>query len=233
MIADPDHRSALLAAFPFLAGADDGFRSTFFGAASLAVLPAGQPIARQGEGCAHLALVLSGTARVFRLGESGREITLYRIRSGESCVLTASCILRHGPFPAFAECETGVEAALVGQSDVDRWLRLHQPWRDFVFGLVSDRLLEVIGLLDAVVFQRLEQRLARRLLNLAGDAEAGDLSIGGIAVTHQSLAADLGSSREVVSRLLRTLEDRGLVRTGRGRLGLLDRAGLESMAGAL
>jgi CRP/FNR family transcriptional regulator len=220
MIADPADQARLLERFAFLRGAENGLRPAFLRAASLAALPAGSTIARQGEACAHLALVLAGTARVYRLGESGREITLYRIRPGESCVLTASCILRQGPFPAFAECETDLEAALVSQREVELWLKDHQPWRDFVFGLVSERLMEVIGLLDAVVFQRLEQRLARRLLDLLGAGE------GPIAVTHQSLAAELGSSREVVSRLLGAFEERGLLATGRGRIEVLDRVRL-------
>jgi CRP/FNR family transcriptional regulator len=211
MIADPQTRARLLGIFPFLAGADEGFRQAFWSAAGLSNLPAGQTIGRQGGECAHLALVVAGTARVYRLGESGREITLYRIRAGESCVLTASCILRQGTFPAFAQCETPVEAVLVSQGEVDRWIRDHSAWRTFVFGLVSDRLLEVIELLDTVVFGRVDRRLAALLYARLG-ADPAAL----VAVTHQALAAELGSSREVVTRLLATMEEKGILATGRG-----------------
>jgi CRP/FNR family transcriptional regulator len=131
MIGDTQTRSRLLGTFPFLAGAEEGFRRAFWAAAVLTHLPAGQSVARQGGECAHLALFVSGTARVYRLGENGREITLYRIRPGESCVLTASCILRHRAFPAFAECETPVEAVLVSQGEVERWIRDYPAWLPF------------------------------------------------------------------------------------------------------
>lgn len=229
MIDDPATRDRLLAAFPFLAGAHASFREAFWRAGALARLPAGQSIGRQGGDCAHLALVVEGTARVYRLGENGREITLYRIRPGESCVLTASCILRQGAFPAFAECETEVEAVLLGQGEVGRWVREHQAWRTFVFGLVSERLLEVIGLLDAVAFGRLDQRLAALLSARLGPSGAGQGAA--IAITHQALAAELGTSREVVSRLLATLEDQGLLLTGRGLIRVLDPRGLARIGG--
>ncbi len=227
MIGDRQTRDRLVGAFPFLSGADDGFCQAFWAAAALARLPAGQTIGRQGGECAHLALLVSGTARVYRLGENGREITLYRIRPGESCVLTASCILRQATFPAFAECETPVEAALVSQREVERWIREHSAWRTFVFGLVSDRLLEVIELLDAVAFGRLDRRLAALLrLRLGSDRSAG------IAVTHRDLAAELGSSREVVSRLLATMEEKGILSTGRGLIRVLDPARLAAISEA-
>jgi CRP/FNR family transcriptional regulator len=227
MIGDTQTRSRLLGTFPFLLGAEEGFRRAFWAAAVLVHLPAGQSVGRQGGECAHLALLVCGTARVYRLGESGREITLYRIRPGESCVLTASCILRHGVFPAFAECETPVEAVLVSQREVEHWIREFPAWRAFVFGLVSDRLLEVIELLDAVAFGRLDRRLAAHL-----SARLGSDRRAGIAVTHRELAAELGSSREVVSRLLATMEEKGILSTGRGLIRVLDPERLAAMSAA-
>ncbi len=229
MIVDPALRQRLLNTFPFLGGADDGFRKSFWSAATMTRLPAGQTIGRQGGECAHLALVAEGTARVYRLGENGREITLYRIRPGESCVLTASCILRQGAFPAFAQCETAVDAVLVSQGEVERWMRDYPAWRAFVFGLVSDRLLEVIELLDAVAFGRLDRRLAALLCSRLGPSGLG--AGAEIPVTHQALAAELGSSREVVSRLLGSLEDQGIVATGRGTIRVLDPQRLAVVSG--
>lgn len=227
MTIAPASRARLLRAFPFLADGGAAFQQTFWDSVALVQLPAGRTIGSQGGACAHLALVLSGTARVYRLGENGREITLYRIRQGESCVLTASCMLRRGEFPAFAQCETAVEAVLVRQGEVERWLSDHPAWRAFVFGLVSDRLQEVIALLDAVVFGRLDRRLAM-LLGTLLDRDGAQ-----IAVTHQSLAAELGTSREVVSRLLSGMEDAGIVATGRGAIRVVDPLRLAALSRAV
>jgi CRP/FNR family transcriptional regulator len=225
VIPEGSTRQRLLERFAFLQRADAALRDDFFGGASLATLPAGQEICRDGAQCSHLPLVLEGTARIYKIGENGREVTLYRVETGESCVLTASCVLSHRPFPAFAECETPVTAALVAPEQVARWMTTSPPWREFIFTLIAERLDEVFGVIDAVLFQRLDQRLATFLLRRA-EAQA-DTSL---QITHQELAAELGSSREVVTRLLRDLENARLVRTGRGRIDLLDIPALATKA---
>jgi CRP/FNR family transcriptional regulator len=114
---------------------------------------------------------------------------------------------------------------IVPKGRVLDWLRDHVFWRDFVYGLVSQRLVEVIELLDAVLFQRLNVRLASFLLDRADGSDAG------VQITHQGLARELGSSREVMSRLLHSMEERGLVRVERGRIDVLDPVELAEMAG--
>jgi CRP/FNR family transcriptional regulator len=183
-------------------------------------LEAGETICRQGTDCGHLALVLSGSARVLKLGESGREITLYRVGVGESCVLTASCILSRRPFPAYAVCESSVEAVLVSGPELRRWLEHSPPWRDYVFGLIASRLADVISLVEEVAFRRMDRRLAAHLI------QGIDASEGRLHSTHQQIASELGTSREVVSRILKDFEALGLVELGRGSVGLLDPRGL-------
>ncbi|AHF03235.1 Crp/Fnr family transcription regulator [Marichromatium purpuratum 984] len=224
MIQDPRQRARLLEHFAFLRTAERDFREGFFGRAVTARLPAGHIICHDGGSCAQLALALAGTARIYKLGENGREVTLYRIGPGESCVVTAACILSERPFPAFAVCETEIEAVVVGAADVRRWMAVSAPWREFVFGLVADRLGEVFGVLDAILFKPLDQRLAALLLHrwhAAGRPAT-------LHTTHQALAVELGSSREVITRLLGELEERGALRTGRGRIELLEPRLLEA-----
>ncbi|ADC63971.1 Crp/Fnr family transcriptional regulator [Allochromatium vinosum] len=221
MISDPDQRRRLLETFAFLRAGSAGFQSEFFDQVMRVRLPAGQAVCQAGAQCAHLPLVLDGTARVYQLGENGREITLYRVHPGESCVLTASCLLSARPFPAFAVCESAVEAVVVQPASVRRWLGSCEPWREYLFGLIAGRLVEVFGVLDAVLFQRLDQRLIDHLLRLAESLDASE-----IQATHQMLAAELGSSREVISRVLKGLEEQGLLRVRRGQIELLDRAEL-------
>lgn len=226
MISDPGERERLLDAFPFLRTAGTDFREALFGHASLARLPAGHLICHDGSECALLPLVIAGTGRVYKLGANGREITLYRVERGESCVVTASCILSGTPFPAFAECETEVEALVIGPAEVRQWMASSAHWRAYVFGLIAGRLQEVFGVLDAVLFQRLDQRLATLLLDLRMASPEG-----AVHMTHQALAVELGSSREVISRLLKGLEGQGLLRIARGRIELLDLTELERMTG--
>ena len=221
MISDPDQRRRLLETFAFLRAGSAGFQREFFDQVMRVRLPAGQAVCQAGAQCAHLPLVLDGTARVYQLGENGREITLYRVHPGESCVLTASCLLSARPFPAFAVCESAVEAVVVQPASVRRWLGSCEPWREYLFGLIAGRLVEVFGVLDAVLFQRLDQRLIDHLLRLAESLDASE-----IQATHQMLAAELGSSREVISRVLKGLEEQGLLRVRRGQIELLDRAEL-------
>ncbi len=210
--------------FPQLAADGDLF-DRLLASAAIVSLDAGQTVCHQGSQCTSLPLVLSGNARVFRLGESGREITLYRIGPGQSCVLTASCILNGVEFPAVAVCESAVEAAVVPVAEVLRWEGISAAWRSFLLSSVGSRLAEMIALVDEVVFRRMDQRLAEYLLEFADSA-------GELRHTHQQIAADLGSSREVVTRILRDFENRGILRTGRGVIEVGNPAKLDQIAKA-
>ena len=224
MISDSSNIARLRSTFSFLDQPDDPLYQRFMQRASLVQLHSGDYVCHEGRACEGLALVTRGQARVYKLGENGREITLYRVGPGESCILTASCILSDQPFPAFAMCETAVEAVVVPAGEVTRWLAESPAWRDYVFSLVSRRLADVISVVEEVVFRRMDRRVAGYLTERTGD--------GGAAVhaTHQQIASDLGTSREVVSRLLKELEGERLIRVGRGEIEVLDHPGLATRA---
>ena len=226
MIDDDSVRERLLVAFPFLRDADSALLERLLRTARLVHLPAGQAVCREGDKCSVLPLVLDGSARVFKSGATGREITLYRVGQGESCVLTASCILSGSPFPASAACENDVEAVAIPAGDVAAWMRESVAWREFLFGLVAHRLHRIISVIDDVVFLRMDQRLADYLSQRTGAED------GWLRLTHQQIADDLGTSREVVSRLLKDLEHRHVIEGGRGRLRVIDRERLTTAAGA-
>lgn len=221
MIPDSRQISHLIQQFGFLQKADADFRETFFKHASLASIEEAQPICDQGMQCSHLALVTSGSARVYKLGENGREITLYRVGPGESCILTASCIISGRPFPAFAVCETSIDALVIRTAEVMRWTNEFSVWRNFLFGLISDRLGDVISIVEEIAFRRVDRRLATYLLQRAA-VSAGD----NISITHQAIASDLGTSREVVSRILKDFEHQGLISVARGHVSLSNLQGL-------
>lgn len=193
-------------------------------------------ICTEGDNCSHLALVLQGTARVYKLGESGREITLYRVEAGECCILTASCILSQAPFPAFAVAETDLQGVLIPAGRIRDWMASDPSWRDYLWQLLAHRLSDVIGLVEEVAFGRMDRRIAQYLLRRVATGNgrmedrrpdsAGELRI---QATHQQIAADLGTSREVVSRILKDLEARQVLSLGRGAIRIHNPMQLEQL----
>ncbi|BAN68828.1 Crp/Fnr family transcriptional regulator [endosymbiont of unidentified scaly snail isolate Monju] len=188
-------------------------------------LPAGAAICDLGQECTHLALVLEGRARVYELAESGREITLYRIEAGECCILTASCILGGERFPAIASCERDLQVILIPAVHVEDFMLRFPAWRRFIWRLLATRLSGVLMLLEEVTFRRLDQRLLRYLLQRGEESGRDDL-----AITHQTIADDLGTSREVVSRVLKDLAHRGMLELRRGHVQLHRQALKQALA---
>lgn len=210
-------------ALPFLQHTDVGLTREFQQAAFFTRIPAGKDIFIEGDTCDSIALLLSGTVRVYKIGESGREITLYRFGEGESCILTANAILNQKTFPAVAVVESDAEAVMIPADAFRDWVRRHDVWREFVFDLLSQRLSSVMSIVEEVVFRRMDARLADLLLKKARQGSH-------IAITHQEIAAELGSSREVISRLAEGFASAGLIGSSRGHLEILDKDGLQDRA---
>ena len=205
---------------PILSNAPDDFKAVFMQQAVKASLPAGATVCHQGNVCQQLPILISGQARVFKLSESGKEITLYRIAPGESCVLTASCIMSNLSFPAIAETEEDVEALLIPANKVADWFEEYPAWRQFVFEMISRRLSSILTVIEEVAFQRMDSRLANYLANNTNDENC-------INTTHQQIADELGTAREVVTRLLKDLEADGKIELKRGLIRILDKEKLQ------
>ncbi len=193
--------------------------------AYLARIPAGQNVFDAGDSVDAIPLLISGIVLVYQIGETGREVTLYRFRPGESCVLTANSILTKQFFPAIATVEEDAEALMIPAEAFDEWVRESDVWRDFVFDLVSQRLASVMSIVDDVAFRRLDKRVATFLL------DRGRIS-NPISVTHQEIASELGSSREVISRIIEDFSSASLIRSARGSIEILDFDALDSRAAA-
>lgn len=211
----------LTASLPILSRVGEELAREIRENASLARIPAGQDVFTPGDRVGSIPLLISGSVRVYQIGETGREVTLYRFRPGESCVLTANSILSSQLFPAIATVEEEAEALMVPAEAFDRWVRQHDVWRDFVFDLVSQRLASVMTIVDDVAFRRLDARVAELLLDRAAHANP-------VRITHQEIAAELGSSREVISRIIEDFAKRGLVIAERGSIQVRD---LEKLRG--
>jgi CRP/FNR family transcriptional regulator len=186
-------------------------------------LPAGRPLFRQGDACENYLLVIDGSVKVFSRAENGREILLYRVQQQQSCTLTTACLLANNRYPAESITETQVNALMIGAADFNRGLQASADFRQLVFDAYAQKLTDIISLVEQISFGRIDIRLARALLQHV----VGDMVIH---ITHHSLAAELGTAREVVSRQLKEFEHRNWLKLQRGSIEILDSSALEELA---
>ncbi len=222
---DPVQFKRISQAIPVLQTAENGLENEFKRAAFFARIPAGQDVFVGGDAVQAIALLISGVVRVYKIGETGREITLYRFGLGESCILTANAILSQQSFPAIATVEQDAEAVMVPADLFREWVGRYDLWRRFVFDLLSARLSSVMAVVDEVAFRRMDSRVAVLLLEKGSSSSP-------IRITHQEIAAELGSSREVISRILEDFAGLGWIRSARSQVEILDRAALERRSAA-
>lgn len=213
-------RDLLLERFPVLAQLPKERLEKLLAKSDLRRVPAGGTLFEAGQACRGFPLVLEGSVRVAKGSESGREIVLYRVEPGQACILSGGCLLGHSDYSARGVAEEDVRV-LVIPPDVFQALMIEsEPFRRFVFGMYGERLAEVMELVDEVAFRRLDQRLAQLLVHRGPVLE----------VTQQKLADELGSVREIVSRLLRSFESRGWVKLERERITVRDPRALAALA---
>jgi CRP/FNR family transcriptional regulator len=212
--------TALSALYPVLQELPAALRDRIAGAVQLMTIPAGTVLFDEHQPCLGFPFVLSGGIRVVKLAANGRELPLYKVLPGESCIITSSCLLGHADYNARGMTESETALILLPRALFDEMLGT-AVFRDFVFHLFSERMAELMQLIEEVAFRKLDQRLANLLLGKGRQ----------LHTTHQHLADELGSVREMVSRLLKGFADQGLVRLGREQIEILDPAGLRRVAG--
>jgi CRP/FNR family transcriptional regulator len=205
--------SALWHAFPHL-DREDGFLTAELTRRPVVKWPAGTVLVRDGEDCSAAPLVLSGLLSVSKASGEQRQIQLYTLGPGECCPLTTSSLMGGDHFPAQVSVESECEAIMVPSALFVTLVGRSPSFRRLAFGQLAFRLGTVIELVDALLSRQLDQRLASYLAKSSTDV---------VSKTHQELADALGSSREVVSRILRDFEKRGWVESGRGSLRVLRR----------
>jgi CRP/FNR family transcriptional regulator len=201
---------------------DERLLDSIVAAARLVKLDSGSYVFHSGDHCESFLLLVEGSIRVRLTAASGREVTLYRIAPGGSCILTTSCLLGDESYPAEAITESNVVAVAVPRVAFEDLLEKSKPFRRVVFAGFATRLKNVIAKIDELSFTGIDARLARVLL--ACDARGVD------RITHQEISVELGTAREVVSRHLKRFELERWVDLGRGRVVIVDRAGLEKIA---
>ncbi|BBP01836.1 Crp/Fnr family transcriptional regulator [Sulfuriferula nivalis] len=183
-------------------------------------LPAGTIVFDENQTCQGFPMLLSGSIRVIKAAPNGRELQLYRVHPGESCILTSSCLLGHSHYTARGIVEHDAELLMLTTSNFNHLIQHHTQFRDYIFHLFAERLTDLMQLVTAVAFQKLDQRLAATLIKRNAP----------ILSTHQALADELGSSREIISRILKGFADQGWVSLGREQIEIVNQTALKQLA---
>ena len=201
-----DVRSRLLQHYPALAGLAAAELDGLLANAMVLPLPGGTVVFDENQPCQGFPMLLSGSIRVIKAAPSGRELQLYRVTPGESCILTSSCLLGHTRYTARGIAEQDLEMVLLPAPSFHVLLEKHETFRNYVFHLFSDRLTDLMQLVSAVA------------LLIAKPSP--------LHTTHQALADELGSAREIVSRLLKGFADQGWVKMAREQIEVTDKKAL-------
>ena len=210
-----------LSLFPELAQLDQHAKEILGKYARIVEAPIGTIGYREGMPCGAYVMRLAGKSRVYKMSTSGREILLYRVGAGETCVITTTCLLGDSDYPASTIVEEPIRDVLIPANAFHQLMIDSAVFRKFVMTNYGALISDLIVLLDEVAFHSLNARLAKVLL---------DANTTTITRTHQKIADELGTAREVVSRQLKRLEQKGAVSLGRGHVEITDRKTLEKMA---
>lgn len=209
--------------FPGLSRLEPTTKKLLLQRSTVVSMPEKTVIFGPGRSPENMLFLLDGTVRVQQVSETGHEIVLYRIHAGESCVLTTACLLAYDDYSAEGVAESEVTAAAVPRQVFDDLVAQSPSFRNFVFAAFSKRITDLFLMIDEVAFQRMDVRLAHKLIELSkGDDQ--------ISTTHQKLSVELGTAREVISRQLQEFQRRGWIEQSRGTVKLLNRERLEKLA---
>jgi len=209
--------------FDELAGLDEADRQFLRSHTRIVTLDAGQSVFAPGQKPQAFLLLLEGSVVVHQFGANGREIVLYRVVGGQSCIMTTACLLSDEEYLAEGVTETPVKAVALGRADFDQLIARSPGFRRLVFSRYASRVTRLMEVLEDVAFERIDRRLARKLLEFAGNGQMVD-------ATHHSLAVELGSAREVISRQVKEFARKGLITATRGHIEIVDRQALNSLA---
>lgn len=204
-------------------GLDDVARTLLHERSRPTTAPAGTVLFQAGQPCEELVLLSRGSVRVRMVSEQGREIQLYRVAPGETCVMSIACLMGEDVFQAEGIAETDIAGRAIRRQTFRDLLGASPAFRDAVLAVQTRRIHDLVGLVDALAFRHAEARLAACLVDRASRGQF-------VEETHQQLALDIGTAREVVSRRLKGFEREGLVRLERGRIQVLDLARLRGLA---
>ncbi len=207
---------------PELEKSADDMTCQLFDSSSIISLAENETVFRQGDACSNYLIILDGKVKVFTRAENGREILLYRLFTGDSCVITTSCLFGNKNYPAEGKTETPVTALAIPVTKFNQAVQQSTTFREMVFSAFSSHLSNLITLVEEVAFGKIDVRLAKLLLS---QCDKNNI----LTSTHQNIATELGSAREVISRQLKEFENKGWVNLKRGKIEILNHDALANL----
>ena len=212
---------SLFELYPVLTGIDVKIRQRVAEQMQVMTVPAGTVLFDEQQPCTGFPFLIKGAVRVLKAAANGRELPLYRVLPGETCIISSSCLLGHIAYNARGIAQGETSLVLLPRPLFDELMNA-PTFRDFIFQLFAERMADLMQLVEEVAFRKLDQRLAALLLGKGRTVHA----------THQQLADELGSVREMVSRLLKGFADQKIVNLGREQIEILDPSRLREVASA-
>lgn len=200
--------------FPFFRNMTEVSEETFI----TKNIPKGEKIFDEGDICGGVPFIVKGLVRVSKVGKTGKEMNIYRVASGETCILTVTCVLSNSPYPLTAVAEEDVEVVIVPYETFKHLMNISFPFQEYIYKLITTRFQELLTLIDEIIFHSTDERIIRFLINHS--KESGDV----IETTHDKIAIEIGTAREVVSRFLKELERKGWIQLARGKIVIKERA---------
>ena len=186
-------------------------------------MEAGMCVFAQGQSAENFVVVTEGCVTVFARSDDGKEVVLYRVRQGELCILTTACVIGHTAYPADAVTDAPTKARIIPVVEFEKLLDQSDEFRQFVFTGMGQRLAQVTKRFEHMVLDSVDRRLATFLLNRSATGPV-------VVMTHEKLASEIGTAREVISRHLKAMENENIIKLSRGEIKITDRERLASRA---
>lgn len=205
--------------FPILRKSDGIVRDQFEISAKFSNIPPDKILCREGDACKYFALVISGSIRVFYTTPDGDEVTYYRVKKGDSCVLTASCLMNGTAFHAIAITEDNVQALVISSAVIQEWTQKFDVWNEYILSSLAGKMCKIAGTMAHINFCSLDCRIATVILEKSTGKK-------NIKITHNEIVLEIGSAREAVSRILKNFEKKNFIKMTRNRIEILNPSGL-------
>ncbi|MGL4774594.1 MAG: Crp/Fnr family transcriptional regulator [Clostridium sp.] len=212
-----DIREAILKSYPFLGGLSNEDKNDVLSSINVNTFPIGHKLITSLQTCTGFSFILSGKVRVYRIGEDGKEITLYRLKRGDSCFNTILCMLTESENHSFAEVEENATIAILPMDIFKKKILDNKDFLKYLFTNLYGKFEGVVGSIENITFNSIENRLQNFFVEKLSGKNSGI-----IYTTHEKVAADIGSSREVVSRSLKFMEKEGKVELSRGKIKVVN-----------
>lgn len=215
----------LINIYPFLENLNEEIKEIIASSLIIKNFETDYTLIHEGASCLGFSLILKGSIRVYKLSDKGREVTLYKLSSGDTCYLSMSCMLSDKSYPAFAEVIEPTTLAFIPSNIFNKYIYNTLDFQKYIFNNLYMKFNEVVDVLEEIAFESIDTRIAKYLLQTSKDANNSKF----LYLTQEKIAQEVGTSREVVSRMLTNFKNKDILKSNRGKITILDFEKLNSI----